>query len=386
MAVSPQGSTRGIQAYLAETGQLARALSPDSIKKIVDEIMLAYTRGQTIFIFGNGGSAATASHLACDLGKGTVKEGRRRFKVMSLSDNIPMMTAWANDTDYSQIFCQQLKNFVSPKDVVLGISSSGNSANVLEAFKLAREMGAATIGLTGFQGGKMKELCQLCLVVPSDDMQHIEDVQMVVAHLIFREVQARLMEMEEKDKVVFLDRDGVINRVLRNGYVRSWKEFVFLPGSLSAIRELRLSGFQIFIVSNQAGVGKGIVGQQALQDIHARLLKRIEEESGEVKAVYFCQHRPEENCRCRKPEPGLLLAAARDYKINLSRTYLVGDTIKDIQAGQKVGAFTILVKTGKGKAEMARRHHWPVKPDHIATSLATAANFILRHQGEGATR
>src|SRR3972149_8524686 len=191
MAVSPQGSARGIQAYLAETGRLARALSPHSNKKIVDEIMLAYTRGQSIFIFGNGGSAATASHLACDLGKGTAQEGRRRFKVMSLSDNIPMMTAWANDTDYSQIFCQQLKNFVSPKDVVLGISSSGNSANVLEAFKTAREMGAITIGLTGSKGGKMKALCHLCLEVPSDDMQHIEDGQMVVAHLLFREVKAR---------------------------------------------------------------------------------------------------------------------------------------------------------------------------------------------------
>src|SRR5437667_12594341 len=113
----------------------------------------AYQKQHTVFVFGNGGSAALASHLACDLGKGTVNCSPRRFKVMALTDNVALMTAWANDSHYENIFSEQLANFARPQDVAFAISASGNSANVLKALNAARQSGLITAGLTGFHGG-----------------------------------------------------------------------------------------------------------------------------------------------------------------------------------------------------------------------------------------
>src|SRR5262249_31180904 len=138
---------------------------------ITELLMNAYDNGRMIFVFGNGGSAALASHLACDLGKGTVNGSGKRFRILSLTDNVPMMTAWANDVHYEDIFAQQLENYVKPDDVAFAISGSGNSQNVLKALQAARRAGAVTIGLGGFKGGRMKELCDQCLVVPCDNMQ-----------------------------------------------------------------------------------------------------------------------------------------------------------------------------------------------------------------------
>jgi len=140
-------------------------------------------------MFGNGGSAALASHLACDLGKGTAVNGIRRFRVLSLTDNIPVITAWANDASYEDIFAEQLRSFVEKGDIVLAISGSGNSSNVLNGLRVARELKAYTIGLTGYQGGKMKDLCDLCLIVPSDNMQFIEDLHVCISHAIFTAVR-----------------------------------------------------------------------------------------------------------------------------------------------------------------------------------------------------
>src|SRR5262249_8795755 len=135
----------------------------------------------------NGGSASLASHFSCELGKGTApKDGRRkRFCGGALTDNIPTLTAYANDSSYEDIFAQPLLKQIVPGDVVLAISCSGNSPNVLKALKVAREEDAFLIGLTGFEGGRMKALCDLCIVVPSSNMQLIEDVHLSIAHCIF---------------------------------------------------------------------------------------------------------------------------------------------------------------------------------------------------------
>jgi D-sedoheptulose 7-phosphate isomerase len=157
----------------------------------------AYRNDQTLFVFGNGGSAALASHSACDFGKGTVANGNRRFRVMSLTDNVPLMTAWANDQRYEDIFAEQLRTFVRSGDVVFAISGSGNSANVLNGLQVARDCGAQTVGLTGFKGGKMKVLCDLCVVIPSDNMQLIEDFHIAVTHSIFTNLRKRIVNEQE---------------------------------------------------------------------------------------------------------------------------------------------------------------------------------------------
>ena len=169
------------------------ALPHDLINQIADELLTAYEAGRMVYLFGNGGSASLASHFACDLGKGTAYcNGGKRFRVLALTDNIPAMTAWANDSSYEDVFSEQLRNFVQSQDIAFAISGSGNSGNVIRALQVAREAAATTIGISGFQGGKMKSLCDICLVVPSDDMQVIEDLHLAMAHSIFRIVSSRM--------------------------------------------------------------------------------------------------------------------------------------------------------------------------------------------------
>jgi D-sedoheptulose 7-phosphate isomerase len=147
-------------------------------------LLKARKEKRTIFFCGNGGSASTASHFTSDLAKGTIVEGAPRFKALSLADNIPQMLAWGNDSCYEDIFVEQLKNLMEPGDVLIGISGSGNSENVLRAVKYAKKMQGKTIGLTGFDGGKLNKMVDLCLVVPVHYMQKIEDVHMLVDHLV----------------------------------------------------------------------------------------------------------------------------------------------------------------------------------------------------------
>jgi len=179
--------------YFEELRGVAADLPHDSINQIAAELLRANESGRMVYLFGNGGSASLASHFACDLGKGTAYcNGGKRFRVLALTDNIPTMTAWANDCSYEDIFAEQLRNFVQPHDVAFAISGSGNSKNVLNALHVAREASATTIGVTGFAGGKMKSLCDICVVVPSDNMQIIEDLHLSMAHSIFRIVSSRM--------------------------------------------------------------------------------------------------------------------------------------------------------------------------------------------------
>jgi D-sedoheptulose 7-phosphate isomerase len=189
------------QKYFKGVGSVLRRLPFAMIDRVTDALWQAYLEGQTVYVFGNGGSAALASHCACDLGKGTVINGNRRFRVLALTDNIPVMTAWANDASYDDIFAEQLLPFINKSDIALAISGSGNSPNVLKALQVAREAGALTVGLTGFQGGKMKEFCDLCVVIPSDNMQVIEDLHVSVSHSVFLSLRSRMCDFAARELI-----------------------------------------------------------------------------------------------------------------------------------------------------------------------------------------
>jgi D-sedoheptulose 7-phosphate isomerase len=183
----------GAKQYFEELQRVVAAISHDSIDQMADALVRAYEAGRVVYTFGNGGSAALASHLACDLGKGTAYcNGGKRFRVLALTDNVPTLTAWANDSGYEDVFSEQLRNFVQPGDVAFAISGSGNSKNVLNALHVARQAGATTLGISGFQGGQMKSLCDICMVVPSNNLQIVEDMHLATAHSIFRIVYSRM--------------------------------------------------------------------------------------------------------------------------------------------------------------------------------------------------
>jgi len=163
------------------------------IDHMVDAIWRGYEAGRTLFLFGNGGSAALASHFACDIGKGTIA-GRGRLKTIALTDNVALITAWANDRSYEDIFSEQLDGLAEKGDIAMAISGSGNSPNVIRGLEMARKIGLQTLVLTGFAGGKAKALGDLCLVVPSDSMQHIEDAHLCATHAIFLAIRERMKQ------------------------------------------------------------------------------------------------------------------------------------------------------------------------------------------------
>jgi D-sedoheptulose 7-phosphate isomerase len=164
-------------------GSLAE-LPVSSLSTVFEILERAYRARRTIFVCGNGGSAATASHLAVDLAKNTRFPGAPPVKVISLVDNVPALTAWANDEGYETVFSGQLDGLIDPSDVLIGISTSGNSENVLSALRFAREAGAATVGLLGFEGGAARELCDAYVAVPGGSVERAEDVHMALAHIL----------------------------------------------------------------------------------------------------------------------------------------------------------------------------------------------------------
>jgi len=165
----------------------------DDIERVVDIILEANRRRRHLYIVGNGGSASTATHFACDLSKATIVDGRARLRVSSLSDNISLLTAWANDTSYDNVFAEQLSNLLDSDDVVVAISASGNSPNVLAAVQLARARGAVTVALVGFTGGALKHAVDVAVHVPSDSYGVVEDCHLVLEHAITESTRSALL-------------------------------------------------------------------------------------------------------------------------------------------------------------------------------------------------
>lgn len=173
-----------ISTYLSDIGVTLTKLPLERIVQVVELLKETRQKGRSVFTFGNGGSAATASHFASDLSKGAICEGKPRIKAFALTDNVPLLSAWANDTAYDNIFAEQLENLVEPGDVAIGISGRGNSPNVLNGVKVAKVKGATTIGFIGFDGGKLKDMVDIHVVVPSHNMEQVEDIHLLMEHVI----------------------------------------------------------------------------------------------------------------------------------------------------------------------------------------------------------
>ncbi len=177
---------------------------------------------------------------------------------------------------------------------------------------------------------------------------------------------------------ILLDRDGVINTD-KVGWVERWAQFQFCAGSLQAIRKLTEAGWEIYVITNQSGVARGLYSEQRLMDIHWRMLLEIRRAGGRILGVQFCPHTEEDECLCRKPEPGMLLKAAAKWGLDLACSYFVGDTARDIQAGAAVGCTTFWVQTHYTDERTQRqREEMVVAPDHEVRDLGEAVEAILQ--------
>jgi D-sedoheptulose 7-phosphate isomerase len=181
-----------VEDYLSRLTATIEAMPVERIEAMGEILVGAYRHGKQVFIIGNGGSAATASHMACDLAKNTISPNRPRFRVLSLNDNMALVSALANDIGYDQVFAEQLVNLIRAGDVLVSISGSGNSPNILRAMRYARERGATNIALLGFDGGAAMALADEYVLVPASDYGIVEDLHMVLDHILTSYFQFRV--------------------------------------------------------------------------------------------------------------------------------------------------------------------------------------------------
>jgi D-glycero-D-manno-heptose 1,7-bisphosphate phosphatase len=157
-----------------------------------------------------------------------------------------------------------------------------------------------------------------------------------------------------KNKAIFLDRDGVINKKIIGDYVKYWEEFEFLCGVKEAIKLLNQTNFKVIIITNQAGIGRGVMTEEQLKMIHQKMLDELETYGAKVDAIYYCPHHPDDNCNCRKPKTGMLKQADKDFNIDFKNSWLIGDEPKDIEAGRKMGCKTCMVTKDKGLLQIVK--------------------------------
>ena len=185
-----------LKSYLDVFESVIEGIDKAEVERLADAIAGAYDAGRFVFIIGNGGSAANASHLCEDLGKGTLRDfdRQKRLKVISLTDNAPYLLAWGNDTSFDRVFVEQLKNLAGPGDLLIAISGSGNSPNILRAVEYANGAGLRSFGITGYDGGKLLECAQDCLWIRCDNMGMVEAAHDVVFHYLTESLMHRFAE------------------------------------------------------------------------------------------------------------------------------------------------------------------------------------------------
>ncbi|WP_322816665.1 SIS domain-containing protein [Chloroflexus sp.] len=195
-----------LTSYVVQTYQMLGQLPLWELQRVADAIWEAYQRDATIFVCGNGGSAATASHFACDLSKWTINPQARRVRAIALTDNVPLITAWSNDQEYADVFVEQLQALYRDGDIIIAISGSGNSANVVRAIEWGNRVGAVTIGITGRDGGRLYRIAKIGLHVKNNFMPLIEDIHSIVCHALAvnlgRQIEASLQPVMLQAKAV----------------------------------------------------------------------------------------------------------------------------------------------------------------------------------------
>ncbi len=194
-------------AYFKELGRVSARINLDNCRLAVDSLLQTWQGEGTVFAAGNGGSASTSSHFICDLQKLTIAPNLPRLRALSLSDNIPVMTAWSNDSSYADLFLEQARNLLRVGDLVICISASGDSTNVLRLATYARASGVPSIGLIGYDGGELKTLVDVPLIVPSRNMQIIEDVHLAICHMLASHMRSALHNLAASGALVADSKD-----------------------------------------------------------------------------------------------------------------------------------------------------------------------------------
>jgi D-sedoheptulose 7-phosphate isomerase len=372
------------QQFLAEAKEVIERLDCESIEKAA--ALLAQTRsgGGRLFILGVGGSAANASHAVNDFRK------IAGIEAYAPTDNVSELTARINDEGWQTVFESWLRTSrLRPNDLVLVLSVGGGdveknvSPNLVAALKFSRQVGAKIMGIVGRDGGFTATAADICILIPTVNPAHItphtEAFQSVVWHLLVShpavKQEGTRWESIATDgahhAAVFLDRDGVLNRAM----VRDGKplpppglnQLEILPDASPALTELKSHGFGLYVVTNQPDVSRGSLTRGEVEAMHAKLAASLP-----VDDIFVCYHDDADHCACRKPQPGMILEAARKHNIDLAHSFLIGDRWRDIEAGHAAGCKTILIDYGYRERRPAQ------PPEAVVHSLREAADWIVR--------
>lgn len=374
------------QQFLAEARDVIDRLDTARIEAAA--LLLSQTRAVDgrLFILGVGGSAANASHAVNDFRK------IAGIEAYAPTDNVSELTARVNDEGWPTVFESWLRvSRLRADDLVLVFSVGGGdpeknvSPNLVAALEYAKIVGAKILGIVGRDGGHTAKLADVCVIIPTVNPAHItphaEAFQAVVWHLLVSHPAVKRQQTKWEStaggrRAVFLDRDGVINRaVVRDGKPfppSGLDELELLPQTALSLLDLKAHGFDLYVITNQPDVARGNQKREVIEAIHERIASTLP-----IDGIFVCYHDDADGCACRKPMPGLLLEAQRRHNIDLSRSFMVGDRWRDIDAGHAAGCKTVLIDYGYREKKPAQ------PPEATVKSLREAADWIISSSLKG---
>ena len=329
---------------ISENFKKIKSLTP-TIEQVCKICTESIKKGGKVMFCGNGGSAADSQHLAAEL-VGRYKMNRPALNSIALTTDTSILTAIGNDFGYDTIFERQVEGLGKKGDILVGLSTSGNSKNVLLAMKKAKEMGIKTVAFTGESGGKMKDSADYAINVPSDTTNHIQEMHIAVGHIICGYIEKALAP---KVKALFLDRDGTINEDY--GFTYQTEKLDFIDGIFELCKKAQDKGFKIFVITNQSGVDRGYYTLEQMDAFNDYMKAEFKKQGIEITDIYCCPYLEHPD---RKPLPGMFLKAQNRYNIDMAASVAVGDKERDVEAALNAGVkktylFSKEAKESKGK-------------------------------------
>ena len=298
------------------------------IEEITNICTKSLQNGNKIMFCGNGGSASDSQHLAAEL-VGRYKINRKSYNSVALTTDTSILTAVGNDFGYDYIFERQVEGIGTKGDILFGLSTSGNSKNVINAFYKAKEKGIITVALTGETPSKMGEIADYLINVPSSVTNNIQEMHIAVGHSICEIIEQNI---EQKTKALFLDRDGVINK--DKHYTYKIEDFEFVDGILDVCKHAQNDGYKIIIISNQSGVERGYFTLEQMNTFNEYIKEQFRLNGVEITDIYCC---PLLKSNDRKPNSGMFEKAKSKYNIDMSKSFSIGDSERDIIAAENAG-------------------------------------------------
>lgn len=328
---------------ISENFKKIKTLTP-KIEEVCKICIDSLKNGGKVMFCGNGGSAADSQHLAAEL-VGRYKMNRPALNSVALTTDTSILTAVGNDFGYDTIFERQVEGIGKKGDVLVGLSTSGNSKNVLLAMQKAKDMGIKTVAFTGEKGGKMKDFADYAINVPSDTTNHIQEMHIAVGHIICGYIEKALAP---KIKALFLDRDGTINEDY--GFTYQTEKLDFIDGIFDLCKKAQDKGFKIFIITNQSGVDRGYFSLEQMNAFNDYMKNEFKKENIEITDIYCCPYLEHPD---RKPLPGMFLKAKDRYNIDMENSIAIGDKERDVEAALNAGVkttylFSKTAETSKG--------------------------------------